>query len=130
MPPHGHVSVQIGFAPTLFLTVRLSHDDSESCPCLQIIPDIDDRVKLTCIGTPLSHARFLRRKCGTYGPANLLNLTGALPKAVQPLENVWCCGDSVFPGVGTPAVAANGMWVANTLIPVKRHMKMLEDLGL
>lgn len=97
---------------------------------MQIIPDIDERAKVTCVGTPLSHARFLRRKCGTYGPSNLLNLTGALPKAVQPLNNVWCCGDSVFPGVGTPAVAANGMWVANTLVPVQRHIQMLDDLGL
>jgi phytoene dehydrogenase-like protein len=98
--------------------------------CMQIIPDIDARVVVSCIGTPHTHARFLRRKCGTYGPANLLTLTGTLPTAVRPLDNVYCCGDSVFPGVGTPAVAASGMWVANTLTPLKDHLALLARLGV
>eukprot|EP00892_Ulva_mutabilis_P005480 jgi/Ulvmu1/3303/UM153_0015.1 len=96
----------------------------------QIIPDIDGRVVMSSVGTPATHARFLRRKRGTYGPANLLTLTGALPQAVKPLGNVFCCGDSVFPGAGTPAVAANGMWVANTLVPVGTHTAMLDDIGV
>lgn len=97
---------------------------------LQIIPDIDDRVVVSAVGTPATHARFLRRARGAYGPANLLTMSGALPQAVKPLANVFCCGDSVFPGAGTPAVAANGMWVANTLVPVGTHSKMLDDIGV
>jgi phytoene dehydrogenase-like protein len=97
---------------------------------VQIIPDIDERLTLSHIGTPKSHARFLRRKRGTYGPRNLLTMAGALPKAVKPLENMYCCGDSVFPGVGTPAVAASGMWVANTIMPVQAHLEMMRDVKL
>lgn len=82
------------------------------------------------VGTPQSHARFLRRQRGTYGPRNLLTMAGALPKAVKPLENMFCCGDSVFPGVGTPAVAASGMWVANTIMPVTDHEAILSELNM
>jgi phytoene dehydrogenase-like protein len=41
-----------------------------------------------------------------------------------------CCGDSTFPGIGLPAVAASGMIVANTLAPVGQHLAMLKDIGL
>lgn len=97
---------------------------------MQIIPDIDERLTLSFVGSPKSHARFLRRKHGTYGPKNLLTMAGALPRAVKPLENMYCCGDSVFPGVGTPAVAASGMWVANTIMPLRSHMHIMDDLKL
>jgi phytoene dehydrogenase-like protein len=40
-----------------------------------------------------------------------------------------CCGDSTFPGIGLPAVAASGMIVANTLAPVQKHLEMLKDIG-
>jgi hypothetical protein len=33
-----------------------------------IIPDIDRRVEVSLVGTPLTHQRFLRRHKGTYGP--------------------------------------------------------------
>ena len=85
---------------------------------------------MSYIGTPKSHARFLHRKNGTYGPKNLLTMAGALPKAVKPLENMYCCGDSVFPGVGTPAVASSGMWVANTIMGVDEHLQMLDNVKL
>ena len=35
----------------------------------KIIPDLRSRIVLESIGTPLTHARFLRRYQGTYGPA-------------------------------------------------------------
>ena len=34
----------------------------------QIIPDIKQRVEVEMVGSPLTHARFLRRHEGTYGP--------------------------------------------------------------
>ena len=85
---------------------------------------------MTFTGTPLSHERFLFRRKGAYGPKNLLTMSGALPQAVKPLANMMCCGDSVFPGVGTPAVSASGMWVANTLMSVSQQSAMLDDLGI
>lgn len=96
----------------------------------RIIPDIDERTVTSWVGTPKSHARFLRRAQGAYGPRNLLTMTGALPQAVMPLDNMYCCGDTVFPGVGTPAVAASGMWVANSLVSVPAHWEMLDAVGL
>jgi phytoene dehydrogenase-like protein len=49
---------------------------------------------------------------------------------VRAVEGLWCCGDTVFPFVGTPAAAANGMWVANSLAPVARHWAALDALGV
>jgi hypothetical protein len=40
-----------------------------------------------------------------------------------------CCGDSTFPGIGVPAVAASGAIVANTLVPVWDHWKLLDSIG-
>ena len=34
----------------------------------KLIPDIDSRVEVSLVGTPLTHERFLRRHRGTYGP--------------------------------------------------------------
>ena len=39
-----------------------------------------------------------------------------------------CCGDSTFPGIGLPAVAASGLIAANTLAPVNKHLAMLQDI--
>eukprot|EP01025_Chloroclados_australasicus_P044561 TRINITY_DN4839_c0_g1_i4.p1 TRINITY_DN4839_c0_g1~~TRINITY_DN4839_c0_g1_i4.p1 ORF type:complete len:560 (-),score=37.92 TRINITY_DN4839_c0_g1_i4:1081-2760(-) len=95
----------------------------------RVIPDIRDRVKIKMIGTPLTHERFLRRYKGTYGPKNILKIN-RLPTPQKPLRNLYCCGDSTFPGVGTPAVAASGMWVANSLVPVWKHWKAMDALGV
>src|SRR6476646_3685780 len=35
----------------------------------RVIPDLRDRIVLELIGTPLTHAHYLRRYQGTYGPA-------------------------------------------------------------
>jgi hypothetical protein len=38
-----------------------------------------------------------------------------------PIPGLYACGDSTFPGIGLPAVAASGAICANTLVPV-RHI--------
>jgi phytoene dehydrogenase-like protein len=43
------------------------------------------------------------------------------PKPTLAMEGLYCCGDCTFPWIGTKAVAASGMWVANTIAPVWRH---------
>ena len=40
------------------------------------------------------------------------------------------CGDSTFPGIGVPAVAASGAIAANSLVPVWDHWKMLDRIGV
>lgn len=95
----------------------------------RIIPDIRSRCDLILVGTPLTHERFLRRHRGSYGPAIRAG-EGFFPSAKTPLTGLLCCGDSTFPGIGLPAVAASGMLAANTLAPVDKHLEMLKQIGL
>lgn len=93
----------------------------------RIIPDIRQRVEVSMVGTPLTHERFLRRHRGTYGPA--IKAGEALfPGPTTPIPGLYCCGDSTFPGIGLPAVAASGAICANTLAPVWEHWKMLDAI--
>jgi carotene isomerase len=93
----------------------------------RIIPDIRDRTEVSLIGTPLTHARFLRRHHGSYGPAIMAG-KGLFPGASTPLSGLFCCGDSTFPGIGLPAVAASGMMAANTIAPVQQHLQLLNEI--
>jgi len=94
----------------------------------KVIPDVRDRCEVTLVGTPLTHERFLRRHQGTYGPAiNAEN--GFFPSANTPWEGLLCCGDSTFPGIGLPAVAASGAIAANTVADVSQHLQFLRDVG-
>ncbi|NJL84804.1 MAG: NAD(P)/FAD-dependent oxidoreductase [Leptolyngbyaceae cyanobacterium SM1_1_3] len=95
----------------------------------QIIPDIRDRCEVTLVGTPLTHERFLRRHRGTYGPAIRAG-SKLFPGGKTPLAGLLCCGDSIFPGIGLPAVAASGMLAANSLVSVSDHLALLQQIGL
>jgi all-trans-retinol 13,14-reductase len=81
----------------------------------KIIPDLDSRITLELIGTPLTHARFLRRDRGTYGPAIAAG-KGMFPSCHTPIAGLYRVGDSTMPGIGVPAVAASGILCANTLV--------------
>ena len=35
----------------------------------KFIPDIRERTEVSVVGSPLTHARYLRRHKGTYGPS-------------------------------------------------------------
>ncbi|HEY9887553.1 MAG TPA: hypothetical protein V6D02_04080, partial [Candidatus Obscuribacterales bacterium] len=77
----------------------------------------------------LTHERFLRRHRGSYGPA--ISAGKALfPGSTTPLKGLLCCGDSTFPGIGLPAVAASALITANTLASVPAHRQLLQTLGL
>lgn len=78
----------------------------------RVVPDIRLRAAVTLVGTPLTHARFLNRHQGTYGPA-LVAGTASFPGPSSPLEGLVLCGDSCFPGIGVPAVAASGLLAAH-----------------
>ncbi|MBW4596149.1 MAG: NAD(P)/FAD-dependent oxidoreductase [Brasilonema angustatum HA4187-MV1] len=81
----------------------------------QIIPDIRERVVLELIGTPLTHAYYLRRYQGTYGPAIQAG-QGMFPGPHTPIRGLYRVGDSTTPGIGVPAVAASGILCANMLV--------------
>ncbi|XP_020683146.1 prolycopene isomerase, chloroplastic isoform X4 [Dendrobium catenatum] len=90
---------------------------------------IREKCEVALVGTPLTHKRFLRRHRGTYGPAIKAG-EGTFPGHSTPLPQLFCCGDSTFPGIGVPAVAASGAIVANTLVPVSKHYELLNELGI
>merc|ERR1712194_709521 len=77
-----------------------------------IIPDARDRAVLALIGSPLTHARFLRRPYGTYGAA----IEDVLKDGSTPIPNLVLAGDGIFPGIGIPAVALSGASAANGLV--------------
>lgn len=80
----------------------------------RIIPDVRERVVVELIGSPLTHARYLRRHQGTYGPA-LTAADGLFPNCMTPIRGLYRVGDSTRPGMGVPAAAASGILCANAL---------------
>lgn len=91
----------------------------------KIIPDIRDRVVLELIGTPLTHARYLRRYQGTYGPAIAWG-KASFPSCHTPIKGLYRVGDSTMPGIGVPAAAASGIFCANTLVTPQKNGEILQ----
>jgi carotene isomerase len=85
----------------------------------KVIPDIRERATLELIGTPLTHAHFLRRDRGTYGSA-LAAGKEMFPSCHTPIRGLYRVGDSTMPGIGVPAVAISGTICANTLVEPDR----------
>ncbi|MEM9946565.1 MAG: NAD(P)/FAD-dependent oxidoreductase [Cyanobacteria bacterium P01_D01_bin.36] len=93
----------------------------------RVIPDIRARTTLSLTGTPLTHQRFLRRHRGSYGPAIYAGQS-LFPGPKTPISKLLCCGDSTFPGIGLPAVAASGMMTAHTLVSVEQQKETLRSV--
>lgn len=103
------------------------------------IPDVRNRVEFSIIGSPLAHEAFLRRDRGTYGLAwaagtsapyaGLLKniLPFPFPNLKTPVDGLLRCGDSCFPGIGTPSAAASGAIAANTMNSVGKHLELLKE---
>lgn len=77
----------------------------------------------------LLQERYLRRARGSYGPAIKAG-EGMFPGPAMPISGLYCVGDSTFPGIGLPAVAASGAICANTLASVQQHKSLLAELGI
>merc|ERR1712157_587951 len=93
----------------------------------KIIPDIRTRSTIVKVGTPLTHRRFLNRYQGSYGPA--INAeTSSFPFPSTPIQGLFTCGDSVFPGIGAPAVAGSGILAANSVSSLEPQLKYLQQL--
>ncbi|KAK7265507.1 hypothetical protein RJT34_33127 [Clitoria ternatea] len=88
-----------------------------------------EKCEVKLVGSPLTHERFLRRNRGTYGPA-LQAGTDTFPGHSTPIPHLYCCGDSTFPGIGVPAVAASGAIVANSLVSASKHSQLLDAIGI
>ncbi|NER93268.1 MAG: NAD(P)/FAD-dependent oxidoreductase [Symploca sp. SIO1B1] len=91
------------------------------------IPDVRSRCEVTLVGTPLTHARFLRRYQGSYGPAIAAG-KAMFPSPSTPVPGLYCCGDSTFPGIGLPAVAASAFVTANSFASLSQHNALLEEV--
>ena len=105
------------------------------------IPDVRERLEFSIIGSPLAHEAFLRRDRCTYGMAWAagssapqagalgLGLLFPFPNLKTPVDGLLRCGDSCFPGIGTPSAAASGIIAANTMVHVGKHIDMLKELS-
>ena len=93
----------------------------------EFIPDIRERAVYSSVGTPLTHERFLRRPEGTYGSAWKAGQK-TFPGHASPVDGLYCCGDSTFPGIGVPAVCGSGMAVAHAIVPASKHLKLLDEM--
>ena len=76
----------------------------------KIFPGLEQGLDYQQVGTPRTHRRFLGRQSGTYGPVAHYKLPGLLtmPFNRTSIENLYCVGDSTFPGQGLNAVAFSG----------------------
>jgi len=76
----------------------------------KILPGIKDSIEHKEIGTPKTHKKFLGRFEGSYGPIPNKKLFGLLPMPFNTtnINNLYCVGDSCFPGQGLNAVAFSG----------------------
>ncbi|KAJ8755675.1 hypothetical protein K2173_022270 [Erythroxylum novogranatense] len=88
-----------------------------------------EKCEVKLVGTPLTHQRFLRRNRGTFGPAIEAG-KDSFHGHSTPISQLYCCGDSTFPGIGVPAVAASGAIVANSLVSVSQHSQLLDAMGI
>tara|TARA_B100000965_G_scaffold392177_1_gene401429 strand:+ start:1431 stop:2960 length:1530 start_codon:yes stop_codon:yes gene_type:complete len=98
-------------------------------PIKKLIPDIEERIEIKMLGTPLTHQRFLNTKHGSYGPA-LSAAKGLFPGNKSPIKNLILCGSSTFPGIGIPPVAASGAMAASTILGSKFQKDLIDELGI
>ena len=95
----------------------------------KIIPDIDQRIDIKMLGTPLTHKKFTNTYCGSYGPA-LSAAKGRFPGCKTPIQNLFTCGASTFPGIGIPAVSASGAYAAEKIIGKKAFKTLLKKIEI
>ncbi|BAC90074.1 phytoene desaturase family protein [Gloeobacter violaceus] len=91
----------------------------------RVIPDLRERVVLELTGSPLTHARYLRRHRGTYGPAVMPGI-GSFPAPGTPILGLYRVGDTTIPGIGVPAVAASAILCVNTLVRPEESEALIE----
>jgi len=96
-------------------------------PLRKIIPDIDKRIEIKMLGTPLTHQKFTYTSSGSYGPA-ISAKQGLFPGYKTPIKNVFSCGASTFPGIGIPAVAASGAYAAEGILGKREFKKLISIL--
>ncbi len=99
-----------GLSPQAYKTKKNQDADRLIARLEALIPGLRRAIELKEIGTPRTHRRFLGRMGGSYGPIPAHQLPGLLPMPFNRtgLKNLYCVGDSCFPGQGLNAVAFSG----------------------
>ena len=90
----------------------------------EIIPDIEKRIEIKMLGTPLTHQKFTNTYCGSYGPA-ISAAKNLFPGCNTPIKNLFVCGGSAFPGIGIPAVSASGAYAAEAILGKREYKKLI-----
>ncbi len=82
-----------------------------------LFPGLSENITHKEIGSPKTHERFLSRHKGSYGPIPLMRLPGLLPMPFNStnIQDLYCVGDSCFPGQGLNAVAFSGFACAHLI---------------
>ena len=99
-----------GLSPSAYAEKK-QHDADRLINRLEaLLPGLKSAIEFKEIGTPRTHRRFLGRMGGSYGPVPANRLPGLLPMPFNRtgLKNLYCVGDSCFPGQGLNAVAFSG----------------------
>ncbi len=99
-----------GLSPSEYLEKKKHDSDCLLDRLEKIFPGIQAGITHREVGTPRSHRRFLGRFDGSYGPIPGIRLPGLLrmPFNTTGIKNLFCVGDSCFPGQGLNAVAFSG----------------------
>ncbi|WP_320668003.1 carotenoid isomerase [Prochlorococcus sp. MIT 1307] len=106
-----------GLTTSSYIKRKNSHADRLIEKIERVLPGISQEVTHREIGTPRSHRRFLGRHQGSYGPIPSMRLPGLLPMPFNStnIKNLFCVGDSCFPGQGLNAVAFSGFACAHRI---------------
>ena len=92
------------------------------------MPDVRARVVEELVASPLTHERFNRRPRGTYGPTMFPKDGSDVPWARTQVAGLLHCGDSCYPGIGLPAVAASGASAASSIVSLGEHLRLLAEM--
>ncbi len=98
-------------------------------PLKKIIPDIEERIDIKLLGTPITHKRFTNTHCGSYGPSISAH-KNLFPGCKTPVKNLFICGASAFPGIGIPAVAASGAYAAEAIMGKKCFKELVQKINI
>tara|TARA_Y100000589_G_scaffold179881_1_gene170292 strand:- start:36 stop:1568 length:1533 start_codon:yes stop_codon:yes gene_type:complete len=93
----------------------------------KVIPDINNRIEVKMLGTPLTHKRFTNTDRGSYGPA-ISASRSLFPSCKTPIKNLFLCGASTFPGIGIPAVAASGAYATEAIIGKRNYKHLIKPI--
>jgi prolycopene isomerase len=106
-----------GLSPSAYATKKQADGERLIQRLEAILPGLGEGIRLAEIGTPRTHRRFLGRSCGSYGPVPARRLPGLLPMPFNRtgIRDLYCVGDSCFPGQGLNAVAFSGFACAHRI---------------